>query len=339
MGTNTDKSVTELSASDRGTREEGILGLGLRVRRRSQAGSPRTAATSGWRETTKVGTVTELGASDGAGGPGLGYGVNGPEGVASDGTHVWVADPATTTVTELNASIGAAGQARPCGRRTPMGSPRTAPTSGWRTPDGDTVTELNASNGAVVQTIPVGGDEPAGHLLRRHPRLGGQRPAQHGDRARRLGRVASRVRPVGQRTPERSPRTARTSGWPTTRDSVTELRASNGSLVGTIGVDREPSGVSSDGNARLGVEPSGWQRIARSLSDSLLRRHSPDAHTRHELRTGWIDRRRCRNQFQSLRHHPEVEEVDPPALWAETVQRRRPTREPLIRSLRQVRVQ
>ena len=113
--------------------------------------------------------------------------------------------------------------------------------------DSDTVTELDASTGAVVQTITVG-SEPVRRLLRRHPRLGHERPA------------ATRSRswtPPPARSSRPSPWAAipaavssdGTHVWVANSDgnTVTELDASTGAVVQTITVGSSPGSVSSDG--------------------------------------------------------------------------------------------
>ncbi len=63
--------------------------------------SPRTAPTL-WVTNWGVGMVTELNASDGSLVQTIPVGI-GPEGVSSDGTHVWVANSESNTVTEFPA--------------------------------------------------------------------------------------------------------------------------------------------------------------------------------------------------------------------------------------------
>ena len=85
-------------------------------------------------------SVTELDAATGALVQvinGSSYGFSDPAGIASDGTHVWVANIDGDSVTELDAATGALVQvikgssyAFTAQRR----SPATAPTCGWPTP-------------------------------------------------------------------------------------------------------------------------------------------------------------------------------------------------------------
>ena len=62
-------------------------------------------------------TVTELNASTGAVVQTIAVGFN-PDGVSSDGTHVWVANYGDNTVTELNASTGSVVQTIAVGDRS-----------------------------------------------------------------------------------------------------------------------------------------------------------------------------------------------------------------------------
>ena len=190
-------------------------------------------------------TVTELDASTGAVVQTIGVG-SGPDAVSSDGTHVWVANYPDNTVTELDASTGAVVQTIGVGYHPDAVS--SDGTHVWvANYGGNTVTELDASTGAVVQTIGVG-TNPNRRLLGRHPRLGGELRRLHGDRARRLDRGGRPDHRRGLPIPTPSPRTGPTSGWRTTATApVTELDASTGAVVQTIGVGTAPYGVSSDG--------------------------------------------------------------------------------------------
>ena len=77
-----------------------------------------------------------------------------PNGVSSDGTHVWVTNSEDNTVTELEASTGAAVQTIGVGSE-PNGVSSDG-THVWVANQNDsTVTELSATTGAVVQTINV----------------------------------------------------------------------------------------------------------------------------------------------------------------------------------------
>jgi DNA-binding beta-propeller fold protein YncE len=86
----------------------------------------------------------------------LGYGFNGPDAIAVDGTHVWVANANDNSVTKLRASTGA------------LVKILSASSYGFGVPDaiaadgthvwvanqtGNSVTELNASTGALVKVL------------------------------------------------------------------------------------------------------------------------------------------------------------------------------------------
>jgi YVTN family beta-propeller protein len=98
-------------------------------------------------------SVTELDASNGSVGQTIAVG-NSPYGISSDGTHVWVADSGSNTVTELDASDGSFVQTITVGA-----SPQSLSSDGthvWVANFDNTITELDASDGSVVQTIAVG---------------------------------------------------------------------------------------------------------------------------------------------------------------------------------------
>jgi YVTN family beta-propeller protein len=130
-----------------------------------------------------------------------------PNGVSSDGTHVWVANNGSNAVSELNASTGSVVQTISVG--TGPAGVSSDGTRVWVANNFDnTVTELNASEGSVVQTIAVD-------------------IATDGDGASSDGAHVW----------------VATGNFGT----VTELNASDGSVVQTITVGVAPFGVSSDG--------------------------------------------------------------------------------------------
>ena len=99
--------------------------------------------------------VEAAGAESPLSGPQIfGWGFSGPYSIASDGTHVWVADDFGDSVIELDASTGAEVQ-------VVYGSGLNAPdaiasdgTHVWvANLDGNSVTELDASTGALVQAL------------------------------------------------------------------------------------------------------------------------------------------------------------------------------------------
>ena len=79
-----------------------------------------------------------------------------PDAIASDGTHVWVANNDGNSVTELNASTGALVKVI-SGSRYEFNDPDAIASDGthvWvANDDGNSVTELNASTGGLVKVI------------------------------------------------------------------------------------------------------------------------------------------------------------------------------------------
>ena len=101
-------------------------------------------------------------------------------GISSDGSHVWVASEDDDSVTQLDAATGALVQVIN-GDGYEFNSPDAISSDGthvWVTNYDDvSVTELDAATGALVQVIngPASGSTCRRDLLRRHPRVGGQR--------------------------------------------------------------------------------------------------------------------------------------------------------------------
>jgi hypothetical protein len=140
-----------------------------------------------------------------------------PQAIASDGTHIWVANQDGHSVTELNASTGALVRTI-SGTSYKFNGPSAITSEGTHVwvagRRGSSVTELNASTGALVRTISVGSYTT-------------QTP----------GAIASDERHVWL---------ADYGG-----DSVTELNASTGALAGTISASsykfNGPGAITSDG--------------------------------------------------------------------------------------------
>jgi hypothetical protein len=111
---------------------------------------------NGYTAGTDIGSVTELNESDGSlvrTLQGSAYRFDGPEELASDGSHLWVTNRGGNTVTELDAATGdflrtISGFSAPYGIAAADGHIWVAN----NTPSGS-VTELNAADGAVVQTL------------------------------------------------------------------------------------------------------------------------------------------------------------------------------------------
>ena len=201
-------------------------------------------------------SVTELDAATGSLASvieGPAFGLDRPSSISSDGTHVWVANPASNSVTELNASNGAlSGDLR----------------------------------------LPLRLPPPRQHCLRRHPCLGGQLRVQLGHRAERLkrfpGRGALRLPlrfpPPRQHFLRRHP----CVGGQSRVNSVTELNASSGSLVTVISRGAAhfavPDAISSDG-AHVWVVNGGVR-----ISSSPLASPSGQSVTELEADTGAVVR-------------------------------------------------
>jgi outer membrane protein assembly factor BamB len=154
-------SVTELNASD-GTWIRTLKGgnYGFSVPNGIVADGTRVwVANQGGSATGNPGaSVTELNAGDGTwvrtlkGGN---YGLNWPQGIAVDGTHLWVTNLFGNSVTELNASDGTWVRTL-AGSNYGFNSPDGIIVDGthiWVTNEGDSVMELNASDGSVIRTL------------------------------------------------------------------------------------------------------------------------------------------------------------------------------------------
>ena len=103
-----------------------------------------------------------------------------PDAIASDGTHVWVANGLGGSVTELSASTGGLVKVI-SGSRYEFDDPAAIASDGthvWVANDGgNSVTELSASTGALVKVISgleLRVRRSRCHRLGRHPCLGGE---------------------------------------------------------------------------------------------------------------------------------------------------------------------
>jgi prepilin-type N-terminal cleavage/methylation domain-containing protein len=174
-----------------------------------------------------------------------------PLGVASDGTHVWVANTGyfdtPGTVTEIDAATGGV-----IGSPIPVGvNPEGVAVDGthvWVANIYDnTVTELNASDGSLVRTITVG-TGPYGitadgtHVWVANT---GDNTVTEIDAA--TGAVIGSPIPTGSYPVAISSDGTHVWVANTIDSTVTELDASTGAFVRTIAVGQYPSGVSSDG--------------------------------------------------------------------------------------------
>jgi YVTN family beta-propeller protein len=171
-----------------------------------------------------------------------------PQGVSSDGTHVWVAIRGEKTVSEIEASSGTVIRTIPVGKEPVAVS--SDGTHVWVANFSDgTVSEIEASSGTVIRTIPVG-EGPSGvssdgtHVWVTNSGEGvgdtvSEIEASNGTVIRTI-HVGSE--PVGVSSDG-------THVWVTNllEGTVSEIEASNGTVIRTIPVGSEPVGVSSDG--------------------------------------------------------------------------------------------
>jgi YVTN family beta-propeller protein len=169
-----------------------------------------------------------------------------PDGVSSDGTHVWVANFKENTVSEIDSSSGEVI------RTIPVGSePRGVSSDGthvWVTNEGEfTVSEIQASSGEVIRTIPVGqfpdgvsSDGTHVWVTNAYDGTVSEIQASSGGVIRTIpvGKVPYGVSSDG------------THVWVTNAEgtTVSEIEASSGEVIRTIPVGGEPRGVSSDGS-------------------------------------------------------------------------------------------
>ena len=80
-----------------------------------------------------------------------------PQGISSDGTHVWVANAGGDTVSEIEASSGTVINTITVGSY-PRGMSSDGTHAWVANFDENTVSEIEASSGTVVHTIPVGSE-------------------------------------------------------------------------------------------------------------------------------------------------------------------------------------
>ena len=170
---------------------------------------------------------------------------SGPEGVSSDGTHVWVTNSGDGTVSEIDAASGTVVNTIPVGSY-PAGVSSDG-THVWVTNyDDGTVSEIDASSGTVVNTITVG-SYPAGVSSDgTHVWVTNAIDATVSEIDASSGTVVNTI-PVGS-----DPDGVSSDGthvWVTNTDdgTVSEIDASSATVVNTIPVGSDPLGVSSDG--------------------------------------------------------------------------------------------
>jgi YVTN family beta-propeller protein len=166
-----------------------------------------------------------------------------PDGVSSDGTHVWVANATEDTVSEIEASSGTVI------RTIPVGSYPTGVSSDgthvWVTNEDNTVSEIEASSGTVIRTIPVGHEPNGVSSDGTRVWVTNLTEATASEIEASSGTVIRTI-PV-----DYEPNGVSSDGtdvWVTMAyKRVSEIEASSGTVIHTILVGNYPNGVSSDG--------------------------------------------------------------------------------------------
>ena len=217
-------------------------------------------------------TVTELLATTGAVVQTIPVGL-GPTDVSSDGTHVWVANAGDATVTELLATTGAViHQAIPVGI-----GPDSVSSDGthvWvANSTFSTVTELLASNGSLVQTILTAGVSPSGiasdgtHVW---ITSGGYPGYSLTELLASNGAWVQNI-VLGTGIASKGVSSDGTHVWVANGGAtVSELLASTGAVIQTIGVGPGPFGVSSDG-PHIWVANAGYTTVTEIGTFGILR--------------------------------------------------------------------
>ena len=168
-----------------------------------------------------------------------------PEGVSSDGTHVWVANFGGDTVSEIDASTGTVVKTITVGSE-PEGVSSDGAHVWVANSNGGTVSEIDGSTGTVVNTITVGSDPLGVSSDGTHVWVTNNLDGTVSEIDASTGTVVNTI-PVGS-----GPIGVSSDGthvWVTNSngDTVSEIDASTGTVVDTIPVGSDPSGVSSDG--------------------------------------------------------------------------------------------
>lgn len=175
---------------------------------------------------------------------------DGPEGIAFDGTALWVTNQFSNTVMKLSGD-GAVLGTFAVGRR-PIGVAADTGSVWVANHLSDTVTKLRASDGARLGTFAVG-NGPGGIAAAGGEVWVANRNANTVTKLRAsdgvvLGTFAVGRRPMGVAI---SATSAGTHVWVTNNkgNSVTKLRASDGVVVGTYRVGEGPFGIAFDGSS------------------------------------------------------------------------------------------
>jgi len=170
-----------------------------------------------------------------------------PGGVSSDGTHVWVANTLEETVSEIEASSGTVIRTIHVGYG-PYGVSSDG-THVWVTNlyEG-TVSEIEASSGTVIRTIHVGSFPGGVSSDGTHVWVTNEGQGTVSEIEASSGAVIRTV-PVGGFAGPWGVSSDGTHVWVANskEDTVSEIEASSGTVIATIHVGNEPHGVSSDG--------------------------------------------------------------------------------------------
>ncbi len=203
---------------------------------------------------------------------------DGPAGVSSDGTHVWVANTRENddqgSVSEINASSGTLINEITVGQYSSGVS--SDGTHVWVTNYGEaTVSEIEASSGTVIRTIPVGTTPDGVFSDRTHVWVANYEEGTVSEIEASSGTVIHTI-PVGKYPSGVS--SDRTHVWVTNsgENTVSEIEASSGTVIHTIPVGSNPTGVSSDGT-HVWVTNSGENTVSEiEASSGTLIRTIPD---------------------------------------------------------------
>ncbi len=172
-----------------------------------------------------------------------------PEGVSSDGTHVWVTNDQEDTVSEIEASSGTVIRTIPVGHGPESVS--SDKTHVWVTNAfQESVTEIEASSGTVIRTIHVGSDPEGVSSDGTHvwvTNFAGGGGAFTVSEIEASSGTVIRTIPVGSEPVGVS--SDGTHVWVANwgEHTVSEIEASSGTVIRTIPVGSGPYGVSSDG--------------------------------------------------------------------------------------------
>ncbi len=188
-----------------------------------------------------------------------------PVGVSSDGTHVWVANGGEWTVSEIEASSGEVIRCIPVGR-DPVGVSSDGTHVWVANYFEDTVSEIEASSGTVIRTIPVGSVPGGVSSDGTRVWVTNQGEDTVSEIEASSGTVIRTI-PVGPQPVAVS--SDGTHVWVANwgEDTVSEIEASSGTVIRTIPVGSVPGGVSSDGT-RVWVTNQGEDTVSEIEASS-----------------------------------------------------------------------